>query len=68
MRKIDNKVSRDQSEEEDLLFLVYCETCLKKDILEAEFNIDGYTCAYSHWVEMEGESLSKLGKMSPIRY
>ena len=44
MRKMEKMdFLRDQSKEEEPLFLAYCETGLTKRILEAEFSIDGYT-------------------------
>ena len=55
VRKIDKiNFLKDQCEEKDPLFLAYGETCLKKDILEAEFSIDGYTCVASHRVNRDG--------------
>ena len=45
---------RDQSGEEEPLFLAYCETGLTKRILEAEFSIDGYTHVASHRVNRRG--------------
>ena len=49
MRKMEKMdFLRDQSKEEEPLFLAYCETGLTKRILEAEFSIDGYTHVASH--------------------
>ena len=45
---------RDQSKEEEPLFLAFCETGLTKHILEAEFSIDGYTHVASHRVDRRG--------------
>ena len=45
---------RDQSREEEPLFLAFCETGLTKHILEAEFSIDGYTHVASHRVNRRG--------------
>ena len=45
---------RDQSREEEPLFLAFCETGLTKHILEAEFSIDGYTHVASPRVNRRG--------------
>ena len=66
VRKIDKiNFLRDQCDEENPLFLAYTETWLKKGMLEAEFDIDGYTYVASHRdTRGGGESFSTLRNMS----
>merc|ERR1719369_2188608 len=55
MRKIEKMdYLRERCGEEEPLFLAFCETGLKKSILEAELNIDGYAYVASHRVKRGG--------------